>query len=628
MKLTTAQATIKFLKNQYIERDGEELPFFAGCFGIFGHGNLAGIGEALQENPDFRYLQARNEQSMVHTAAAYAKMKNRMQTFVCTASIGPGATNMLTAAAGATINRLPVLLLPGDIFARRNVAPVLQQLESENSQDISVNDCFKPISRFWDRINRPEQILTSLPEAMRVLTDPSETGTVTICMPQDVQAEAFDYPVEFFNKRIWKIKRARADKLDLLEAANLIKKAKNPMIVAGGGVIYSNATATLSEFSTDFGIPVAETHAGKGSLRFDHSLNLGAMGVTGTLAANNIAQKADLVIGIGTRFSDFTTASKTAFQNPDVKFINVNVKSFDAFKHHGLALVADAKETLKELSQLLIGHSTSKSYQDECKVLHDNWEKEVDQIYGLRLDPLPSQGELIGVVNEFGDPNAVMICAAGSLPGDLHKVWRTRHEKQYQMEYGFSCMGHEIAGGLGVKMASPEREVYVLVGDGSFLMLSNEIITSIQENYKLTVIVFNNNGYKSIGSLSRSLGSQGFGTRYAFPKDGKLPDDENKVVEHLPVNLAENARSLGAHVIECNTHGDFKTAILESRQFNKTTVIVIENDRYQGIPGYNTWWDVPVAQVSSRASVQESRKKYEEKVKAQRYFFPGEQDEY
>lgn len=624
MKLTTAQATIKFLKNQYVERDGEELPFFAGCFGIFGHGNLAGIGEALQENPDFRYLQARNEQSMVHTAAAYAKMKNRMQTFVCTASIGPGATNMLTAAAGATINRLPVLLLPGDIFSRRNVAPVLQQLESENSQDISVNDCFKPISRFWDRINRPEQILTSLPEALRVLTDPSETGAVTICMPQDVQAEAYDYPEDFFNKRIWKIKRTRADKFDLLEAAILIKKAKNPMIVAGGGVIYSNATNTLRDFSSEFGIPVAETHAGKGSLRFDHALNLGAMGVTGTLAANTIAQKTDLVIGVGTRYSDFTTASKTAFQNPEVKFININVKSFDAFKHHGLALVADAKETLIELSQLLRGHKTSDTYQEECKILHENWEKEVDLIYGNRLSPLPGQGELIGVVNEFGDPNSIMICAAGSLPGDLHKLWRTRHEKQYQMEYGFSCMGHEIAGGLGVKMAAPEQEVYVLVGDGSFLMLSNEIITAIQENYKLTIIVFNNNGYKSIGSLSRSLGSEGFGTRYGFPKDGKLPDDKIKEIEVLPVNLAENARSLGAHVIECKAYEDFKTAIMESKHFKKTTVIVIENDRYHGVPGYNTWWDVPVAQVSIFDSVEKSRKNYEEKLKQERYFFPGE----
>lgn len=619
IRLTSAQATIKFLKNQYVERDGVELPFFAGCFGIFGHGNLAGIGEALQENPDFRYLQSRNEQSMVHTAAAFAKMKNRMQTFICTASVGPGATNMITAAAGATINRLPVLLLPGDIFARRNVAPVLQQIESEMGQDFSVNDCFKPISRYWDRINRADQILTSLPEAMRVLTDPAETGAVTICMPQDVQTEAYHYPVEFFSKRVWKIKRPRGDKEDLLEAVKLIKNAKTPMIVAGGGVIYSEATEYLNKFSTDFKIPVAETHAGKGSLKYDHSLNLGAMGVTGTLAANTIAKKADLVIGIGTRYSDFTTASKTAFQNPNVKFININIKSFDAYKHHGLALVADAKDTLEELSNLLKGHRTSEDYQSECRTLQDAWEKEVDRIYDERLTPLPSQGELIGVVNEFGDPNAVMICAAGSLPGDLHKLWRSRHTKQYQMEYGFSCMGHEIAGGLGIKMAEPERETYVFVGDGSYLMLSNEIITSIQENYKLTVIVFNNNGYKSIGALSRSLGNKGFGTRYAFPKDGLLPTDDNNA-EYLPVDLGENARSLGAHVIECNTRDDFKKAIIESRDIEKTTVIVIENDRYHAVPGYETWWDVPVSEVSEIESVKETRKNYEEMRSKERLF--------
>ena len=623
IRLTTAQATIKFLKNQYVERDGVSIPFFAGCFGIFGHGNLAGIGEALQENPDFRYFQSRNEQSMVHTAAAYAKMKNRMQTFICTASIGPGSANMLTAAAGATINRLPVLLLPGDIFSRRNVAPVLQQLESEFGPDQSVNDCFKPISRFWDRINRPDQILSSLPEAMRVLTDPAETGTVTICLPQDVQAESFEYPIDFFNKRIYKITRNRCDQNDLLEAVALIKKSKKPLIVAGGGVIYSEATNALRDFVDNFKIPVAETHAGKGSLKYDHPLNLGAMGVTGTLAANLVAQEADLVIGIGTRYSDFTTASKTAFKNPLVKFININVKSFDAFKHHALPLVGDAKETLNELARYLRGFETDQGFQKKCRELHNEWENEVERIYGRRLTPLPSQGELIGVVNEFGDPNGVMICAAGSLPGDLHKLWRSRHCKQYQMEYGFSCMGHEIAGGLGVKMAAPERETYVLVGDGSYLMNSNEIITAIQENQKLTVIIFNNNGYKSIGSLSRSLGSKGFGTRYAFPQDGIIPDDETPDISPVEVDYALNAKSLGAQVWSCKTFDEFKTAIMESRLSKITNVIIIENDRFDSVPGYHTWWDVPVAEVSTLESVQKSRKTYEEKLKEERYFFPG-----
>jgi 3D-(3,5/4)-trihydroxycyclohexane-1,2-dione acylhydrolase (decyclizing) len=623
IRLTTAQATIKFLKNQYVERDGVAIPFFAGCFGIFGHGNLAGIGEALQENPDFRYFQSRNEQSMVHTAAAFAKMKNRMQTFICTASIGPGSTNMLTAAAGATINRLPVLLLPGDIFSRRNVAPVLQQLESELGPDQSVNDCFKPISRFWDRINRPDQILSSLPEAMRVLTDPAETGAVTICMPQDVQAESFEYPIEFFNKRIYKISRNRCDQSDLLEAVALIKKSKKPLIVAGGGVIYSEATSILKDFVDNFKVPVAETHAGKGSLKYDHPLNLGAMGVTGTLAANLVAQEADLVIGIGTRYSDFTTASKTAFKNPLVKFININVKSFDAFKHHALPLVGDAKETLNEIAQNLEGFETDQDFQKKCRELHNEWENEVERIYGRRLNPLPSQGELIGVVNEFGDPNGVMICAAGSLPGDLHKLWRSRHSKQYQMEYGFSCMGHEIAGGLGVKMADPERETYVLVGDGSYLMNSNEIITAIQENQKLTVIIFNNNGYKSIGSLSRSLGSKGFGTRYAFPQDGIIPDDETLNVSPVEVDYALNAKSLGGQVWSCKSFDDFKTAIMESRSSKMTNVIIIENDRFDSVPGYHTWWDVPVAEVSTLESVQKSRKNYEEKLKDERYFFQG-----
>ncbi len=620
VRLTMAQAVIRFLKNQYVERDGVEQPFFAGCFGIFGHGNVAGIGEALQENPDFRYYQTRNEQAMVHTAAAYAKMKNRLQTFCCTSSIGPGATNMITGAAGATINRLPVLLLPGDIFARRNVAPVLQQLEWEHSQDISVNDAFKPVSRYWDRFNRPDQAITGLMEAMRVLTSPADTGAVTLSLPQDVQAEAFDYPVALFRKRVWHIPRNRPDAAALKEAAAWIRSARKPLIVAGGGVIYSEATEVLRTFVERTGIPVGETQAGKGSLRYDHPLNLGAIGVTGTFAANRVAKEADLVIGIGTRYSDFTTASKTQFQHPDVRFVNINVAEFDAYKHAALPLVGDARVTLEELLELLEGYQVDEAYRAQAQRLHEEWEAEVDRIYAIRHQPLPSQGELIGAVNELSDPDGVMVCAAGSLPGDLHKLWRARHPKNYHLEYGYSCMGYEIAGGLGIKMADPSREVYVMVGDGSYLMLANEIITSVQEGYKLIIVLLDNQGFKSIGALSRSIGSQGFGTRYAFPKEGRLPGDEEQAVEPLPVDLAMNARSLGANVIECQGYDDFVAALQAAKEADKTTVIYIQNDRYVSVPGYESWWDVPVAEVSQLDSVRAAREEWEEMRAKERYF--------
>ena len=485
VRLTMAQALVRFLQSQYTARDDVEQPFFAGCFGIFGHGIVSGMGQALQQYSEFRYYQTRNEQAMVHTAAAYTKMKNRLQTFVCTSSIGPGATNMITGAAGATINRLPVLLLPGDIFARRNVAPVLQQLESEHSQDISVNDCFKPVSRYWDRINRPDQILTALPEAMRVLTSPVETGAVTLALPEDVQTEAYDYPAALFAKRVWSIPRNRVDRVAMERAAEWIRQSKRPLIVAGGGVLYSEATEILRQLVARTGIPVGETMAGKGSLAFDNPLNLGAIGVTGTFAANRMARTADLVIGIGTRYSDFTTASKTAFQNPDVRFLNINVADFDAHKHNALPLIGDAQVALHELSQLLEDFTVATEYRQEAQDLHAEWEAEVDRIYAIRNEPLVSQGQLIGAVNELGDPDGVMVCAAGSLPGDLHKLWRSRHPKNYHMEYGYSCMGYEIAGGLGIKIANPDREVYVMVGDGSYLMLSSDIVTSIQEGLQI-----------------------------------------------------------------------------------------------------------------------------------------------
>jgi 3D-(3,5/4)-trihydroxycyclohexane-1,2-dione acylhydrolase (decyclizing) len=620
-RLTMAQALIGFIKNQYSARDGVEQPFFAGCFGIFGHGCVGGVGQALQQNPDFRFYQTRNEQAMVHTAAAYAKVKNRLQTFACVTSIGPGATNMITGAAGATVNRLPVLCMPGDIFARRNVAPVLQQLESEHSQDISVNDCFKPISRYWDRLNRPDQLLLSLPEAMRVLTSPADTGAVTLALPQDVQAEAWDYPEEFFAKRVWQVPRNRADVAALARAAAWIRGCKRPLIVAGGGVIYSEATEALAAFVEASGIPVGETMAGKGSLSYDHPLNMGAIGVTGTLAANHLAKEADLVIGIGTRYSDFTTASKTAFQHPDVKFININVACFDAYKHHALPLMGDAKVTLEELHAALDGYHVDRAYRQKAQELHDEWEAEVDRIYNIRNTPLTSQGELIGAVNEIGAPDSIMVCASGSLPGDLHKLWRSRHPKNYHLEYGYSCMGYEIAGALGVKMAAPDHEVYVMQGDGGYLMLNSEIVTSLQEGYKLIVVLFDNFGYKSIGSLSRSLGQKGFATRYVYPKDNVLPGDEDgESVEMMPVDLAENARSLGAHVIKCTTYDDFAAAIKEAELMDRTTMIYIQNDRYVGVPGYESWWDVHVAEVSEMESVREARREWEVMRTKERYF--------
>lgn len=625
-RLTMAQAIIQFLKNQYVERDGRERPFFAGCFGIFGHGNVAGIGQALQQMPDFRYYQTRNEQAMVHTAAAFAKMHNRLQTFACTTSVGPGATNMVTGAAGATINRLPVLLLPGDVFARRNVAPVLQQLEMPYSQDFSANDVFKPVSRYWDRINRPEQIITSLPEVMRVLTSPADTGAVTLALPQDVQVEAYDYPVELFQKRVWYIGRPLPDTGLRQRAADLIKASQKPLIVAGGGVIYSEATEALAAFVAQTGIPVGETQAGKGSLRYDNPLNLGAIGATGTFGANIIAREADLVIGIGTRYGDFTTASKTAFQNPAVRFININVAEFDAHKHSGLPLTGDARETINALASLLAGWTVGAEYRARAQKFNQDWDAEVERIYNLGHEPLPSQGEVIGAVNSFSDERDVVLCAAGSAPGDLHKLWRTRDPKGYHVEYGNSCMGYEIAGGLGAKMACPDREIYVIVGDGSYLMLAQEIVTSVQEGVKLTIILIDNHGYGSIGALSRSLGSQGFGTRYLFrdEQSGQLPTDEmpmsEAVASYLPVDYAANARSLGAYVIKAATIAEFKKALAAAKEQTKTTLIYVETDRYAGVPGYEFWWDVPIAEVSEIESVQKAYADYKKARENERYY--------
>ncbi len=607
-RLTMSQALVLYLSKQYSERDGHEQPFFAGAWGIFGHGNVAGVGQALQQfSGELRYYQSRNEQAQVHTAVAYAKMKNRLQTFACTSSIGPGATNMVTGAAVATVNRLPVLLLPGDIFAERIQAPVLQQVEWEHSQDISANDCFKPVSRYWDRIYRAEQLITALPEAMRVLTSPADTGAVTLALPQDTQAEAYDYPMAMFEKRVWHIPRNRPDSSWMQRAADWIRGSKQPLIIAGGGVHYSEANAALREFVEQTGIPVGETQAGKGALPYDHPLNLGAVGVTGTDGANIMAREADLIIGIGTRYSDFTSASKTAFQREDVRFININVAEFDAYKHQALPLVGDARVTLEELALLLGDYRVDDDYRAGAQRFNASWDAEVERIYNLEHGPLISQGEVIGVVNTLSQPQDVILCAAGSLPGDLHKLWRTRDPKGYHLEYGYSTMGYEIAGGLGVKLAAPERDVYVMVGDGSFLMMHTEIVTMVQEGIKVIVLVLDNHGFSSIGGLSKSVGSDGFGTKYRYRTESNHLDGET-----LPIDFAANCASLGAHVLKASNRDDLAEAVRAAQQYDGGPVcIVIEVDRSQRVPGYESWWDVAVAEVSDNPDVQQARADYE-----------------
>jgi 3D-(3,5/4)-trihydroxycyclohexane-1,2-dione acylhydrolase (decyclizing) len=621
-RLTTAQALVRFLAAQHSQRDGVQHRLFEGCFGIFGHGNLTGVGQALSEHPELlTYYQARNEQAMVHTASAFARQRNRLSTLACTTSIGPGATNMLTGAAAATVNRLPVLLLPGDAFASRRPDPVLQQLEVPWRGDMTVNDCFQPVCKYWDRISRPEQLVPAALAAVRVLTNQAETGAVMLSLPQDVQVEAFDYPAEFLARRIWTIDRPIPIARVLDEAAALIRGAKRPMIVAGGGVIYSEATDALRELVRRTGIPVAETQAGKGSMPFDQPGALGAIGATGTLAANRTAAGADIVIGIGTRFSDFTTASKTVFQGEGVRFININIADVDAHKLAGLALVGDARATLEALGVRLEGWTVEVEYRALCGRLQADWDKEVSRLYHLDHGPLPAQSEVIGAVNELSGPRDVMVCAAGSMPGDLHKLWRTRDAKGYHVEYGYSTMGYEIAGGLGVKLAAPDRDVYVMVGDGSYLMLAQEIVTSVQERLKLTVVLVDNQGFASIGALSRSKGSAGFGTRYRYRTGGSLGDDSgNREGDTLPVDLALNAEGLGAHVIRAKNVEELRDALVAARDVDRTVVIHVPVDRYAGVPGYESWWDVPVAEVSESGDLDAARDEHERGSRLRRWY--------
>jgi 3D-(3,5/4)-trihydroxycyclohexane-1,2-dione acylhydrolase (decyclizing) len=617
IRLTVAQATVRFLAAQYIERDGVRDRFFAGCFGIFGHGNVAGLGQALlqaelDDPTTLPYVLGRNEQAMVHTAVAYARMKDRLQAWAVTASVGPGATNMVTGAALATINRIPVLLLPADTFATRASAPVLQELERPDSGDVTVNDVFRPVSRFFDRVWRPEQLPSALIGAMRVLTDPVETGAVTIAIPQDVQAEAHDWPQSLFTERTWHVARTLPERSALARAAAVIRSARRPLIVAGGGVHYSGATGQLARFAERTGIPVGQSQAGKGTLVYDHPQCVGAVGSTGTIAANALATEADVVIGIGTRYSDFTTASRTAFGNPDVRFVNINVASLDSVKQGGVSLVADAREALDALAVELADYRVDDEYSQRATDLAADWNNTVEDAYRIEDGPL-TQSNVIGLVNALSDPRDVVVCAAGSMPGDLHKLWRTRDAKGYHVEYGYSCMGYEVAGGLGVSMACPDRDVFIMVGDGSYLMMATELVTAVQEGLKVIVVLVQNHGYASIGSLSESLGSQRFGTQYRFRSEsGRLDGDR------LPVDLAANAASLGVEVVRVDTAGDLADGIKAAKASDRSTVLYIETDQQTGAPDSESWWDVPVSATSTLTSTQQARVTYESWKRLQR----------
>jgi 3D-(3,5/4)-trihydroxycyclohexane-1,2-dione acylhydrolase (decyclizing) len=623
VRLTVGQALVRFLVNQYSERDGTEQRLIAGAFGIFGHGNVTGLGQALLQNeiepPEgedrLKYYLARNEQGMVHAAVSYARTKNRLQAFACTASIGPGSTNMITGAALATIDRVPVLLLPSDIFATRFPDPVLQQLEDPRNLDISVNDAFKPVSRFWDRINRPEQLIPSALGAMRVLTDPAETGAVTICLPQDVQAEAYDWPVELFAKRIWHVARPVPEPAALARAVALIRAAKQPLLVAGGGVVYSDGSSALTVFADATGIPVADTQAGKGAISFDHPASVGGIGSTGNDAANHLAADADLVIGVGTRYTDFTTASHTIFGNPDVRFVNLNVLAFDAAKNSAEMVVTDAREGLTALTAALGGYRVAESYSRRIAGLVADWARVTQECFHLGHQPLPAQTEVFGALNELMGDDDIVINAAGSMPGDLQALWRARGPKQYHLEYGYSCMGYEIPAAMGAKLAAPDSEVVAIVGDGSYQMLPQELATIVSENLKVIIVLLQNHGFASIGGLSQSRGSQRFGTKYRMRDEGS----DRLEGENVPVDLAANARSFGADVLEVSTIEAFREAYGTAAASEHTTVIQIETDPYGPNPPASAWWDVPVSQTSRLESTRQAFVEYQRQKKGQRH---------
>ncbi len=621
IRLTTAQALVRFLANQYSERDDREQRLIPGVWGIFGHGNVAGIGQALLQaartgEDDLPYYLARNEQGMVHASAAFAKMRDRLSAFACTASTGPGSTNMITGAALATTNRLPVLLLPSDVFATRVADPVLQQLEDTRAGDTSVNDAFRAVSKYFDRVSRPEQLIPAALAAMRVLTDPVETGAVTLCLPQDVQAEAYDWPVAFFRRRVWHVGRPVPEPPALTRAAQLLRTARRPLIVAGGGVVYSGAATELRAFAEATGIPVADTHAGKGAVAWDHPCAVGGIGSTGTSAANALAAEADVVLGIGTRYSDFTTASHTVFGNPDVTFVNLNVARLDAVKHSAEPLVADARLGIQALAGELADFEVGQDYRARVRTLTEEWRRTAEECFGRDHGPLPAQTEILGALGELTDDRDVVINAAGSMPGDLQMLWRARDPKAYHVEYAYSCMGYEVAAGLGAKMADPGREVFVLVGDGSYLMMAQEIVTMVSEGIKVIIVLVQNHGFASIGSLSDSLGSQRFGTRYRFRDTGTGQLDGDV----LPVDLAANAASLGARVLTATTVGEFRTAIRAAKAADRTTVVHVETDPYGPNPPGSAWWDVPVSEVSALDSTRKAYADYRAAKQAQRHY--------
>lgn len=615
IKLTMGQAIVKFMINQYVEVDGVEERFFAGLWGIFGHGNIGGVAQASQQfASDLPYYLGRNEQSMVHSAIGYAKLKNRRQCMACLSSIGPGATNMVTGAATATVSRIPVLLMAGDTFAERVQGPVLQQLETEHSPEVSANDAFRPVVRYWDRLTRPEQAITTLPEVMRVLTSPSDTGAVFLAIPQDIGTYAYDYPVELFYKRVWRIARNRADTELLKKAASWIRESKKPIIFAGGGVRYSGAEHALREFAEATGIPVAETHAGKGALRYDHPLSLGAGGVAGTRGANEVASEADLVIGVGTRFTDFSTGSKSLFANSKVRFININTFEMDAFKHAAVPLTGDAKVTIEELLPLVRGHDTGQSYRHEMAAHNKWWDQEVSRLYAQDKDPI-TQAAVIGEVEASSDDRDVVVTSAGSLPGDLQKVWRCRDTLSYQVEYGFSAMGYEIPAAIGAKLAAPDREIYCMVGDGTFQMIPSDLALVTQERIKVIFILIDNQGFSSVGRVSEQVGSEGYGCHYRYRTQGGLYDGEP-----IYLDFPKVAEGFGLKTATAQTREALRTALKDARASSQSTLIYVRTDWHERIPGYSTsWWDMATAQVAETAGTAKAREDYIANKSRQRY---------
>ena len=621
-RLTTAQAIVKYLQVQFSERDGQTRRLIPAAFGIFGHGNVAGIGQALYEyGTDLPYYQPCNEQSMVHTAIGFAKASQRLATLACCSSIGPGATNMVTGAATATINRLPVLLFPSDYYATRHQGPVLQQLEHPISADVSVNDCFRPVSRFFDRISRPEQLLTALPEAMRVLTDPVETGAVTLALPQDVQAHAYDYPANLFEKRVWRIERRLPDRQRIREAVGMLLESKRPLIVAGGGVHYAQAWDELKAFSDAFGIPVCETFGGKGAVRNVSPLQLGGFAVTGTPCAGKIASGADLVICVGTRLTDFATGSQSAFNNPEVRFLNINVTGHDAHKQGALPLVADAREALQALTQSAKGAGVkpNAAYVQEVTGLKNQWERQLkDEVFQQVPGEAMSQGQLIGVLNSEAKSGDIIITAAGSPPGDLMKIWDATNGRACQLEFGYSCMAYEIPAGLGARMAQADGEIYVYIGDGTYLMNPTEIVTAVQEGLKVTIIISENHGYQCIRGLQMARAGQSFGNEFRA-RDGKTNRLEG---EYLKIDFAKNAESMGARAWNANTPEALRKALLEARSETRPCVIVVETEKYRSLPSSEVWWDVAAAEVSQDPVTQNLRAEYErDRDRLQRFHY-------